>query len=80
MVPRKNGHHFADDIFKHILLYGIAVFWFKFSDVKGPTDKPAVVQIMACHQTGNKPLSYQWGLSLLMNILGLAELIDVCDG
>ena len=57
----KNGHHFADNIFKHIFLnenIRIAIqISLKFVP-EGPVDnKSALVQVMAWRRTGDKPLS-----------------------
>ena len=49
--PEQNGRHFADDIFKCIVLNEKYV-------PKGPIDlKRALVQVMAWRRTGDKPLS-----------------------
>ena len=45
--PRQNGSHFSDNIFKCI----------KFVPKASISNIPALVQIMAWHQVGNKPLS-----------------------
>ena len=51
--PEQSGHHFADDFFKLIF---INVFWLLFV-LKGTIDnKVALVQVMAWHRTGDKPL------------------------
>ena len=59
--PRQNGRHFADDTFKYIFLNENIIISAKISlqfVPKGPIDNiPALVQIMAWHQPGNKPLS-----------------------
>ena len=58
--PRQNGHHIADDIFK-------CIFWNendripiqispKFIPMSPIDNKPALVQVMAWRQTGDKPL------------------------
>ena len=54
-------HHFAENIFKSIFLnencYILIKIWLKFV-TKGSFDKkPALVQIMTCRQTVDKPLS-----------------------
>ena len=60
---RKNGHHFADDIFKLIFLYekgfNLIQMSLKFSPDSPNTcnNKPSLVQIMAWHQKGARPLS-----------------------
>ena len=59
--PRQNGHHFADDIFKWILLNENVWIPSKISlkfVPQGPINNiPALVQIMAWRQPGDKPLS-----------------------
>ena len=59
--PKQNGCHFADDKFKCIFLNEIVWISITLSlkfDPKGPTNIiPALVQIMAWHPPGNKPLS-----------------------
>ena len=59
--PRQNGRNFADDIFKWIFLnenVWIPIkIWLKFVP-QGPINNiPALVQIMAWRQPGDKPLS-----------------------
>ena len=58
---RQNGRHFADDVFKYIFLNGNLWISIKISlkfVPKGPINNiPALVQIMAWRQTGDKPLS-----------------------
>ena len=70
--PRQNGPHFADAIFKGILLKENAWILIKFSlkfVPKGPINNiPALVQIMAWRQPGDKPLSEPMVVSLLMHI------------
>ena len=58
---RRNGLHFPDDIFKYIFLnenmYILIKIPLKFV-LKGPINNiPALVQIMAWHRPGDKPLS-----------------------
>ena len=59
---RQNGWHFPDDIFKCIFLnknvqISIKIL-LKFVPSHGPINNiPSLVQIMACHQPGDKPLS-----------------------
>ena len=69
---RQNGRHFADDIFKRILLNENV--WIpnkilhKFVP-KGPINNiPSLVQIMAWCQPGDKPLSEPIMLGLLMHL------------
>ena len=53
--PRHNGCHFPDDIFKLIFLY--QNFPISNKNPQGPINNiPAMVQIMAWHWIGNKPL------------------------
>ena len=59
--PRQNGRHFQDDIFKCIFLnenLWISIqISLKFVP-KGPINNiPALVQVMAWHRSGDKPLS-----------------------
>ena len=55
MRPRQNGHHFADNIFKFILLYAIFVSNFTEMYSHGWNyEKTTTVYIMACHWTGDK--------------------------
>ena len=59
--PRKNGCHFADNIFKCIFqnenVWILTKISLKFVP-KGPINKiPALVQVMAWCRPGNKPLS-----------------------
>ena len=58
---RQNGRHFPDNIFKCIFLnenvWILNTIWLKFVP-KGPIDNnTALVQKMALHQSGDKPLS-----------------------
>ena len=59
--PRQNGRHFPDDIFKLIFLNENVWIFIKISlkfVPNGPIDNiPALVQIMAWHRPGDKPLS-----------------------
>ena len=59
--PRRNRRHFADDIFKCILLNENVLISIKISlkfSPNGPINNiPALVQIMAWHRPGDKPLS-----------------------
>ena len=59
--PRQNGHHFADDTFKHIFLNENVCISIEISLKFVPKDQmnnmPALVQIMAWRRTGDKPLS-----------------------
>ena len=70
--PRKNGHHFSDDIFKCIFLNENVWILIKISlqfVPKGPVNNiPALVQIMAWHQLDDKPLSEPMVVRLSRNI------------
>ena len=60
-LPRQNGHQFAEDISRCILVNEKYCILNKISlkfAPKGPIDnKPALVQIMAWRRIGDKPLS-----------------------
>ena len=63
--PKLNGSHIADDIFKFIffmekmLYFGSSFIAFY---ARGPVNyKSALVQAMACHWTGGKPLPQKMG-------------------
>ena len=70
--PRQNGRHFADDIFKCILLNENVWITIKNSlnvVPKGPINNiPALVQIMAWRRPGDKPLSEPMLVSLPTHI------------
>ena len=70
--PRQNGRHFADDIFNCIFSNENAWIPIKISlkfVPQGPNNNiPALVQIMACHRPGNKPLSGPMMVRLPMHI------------
>ena len=70
--PRQNGRHFADDIFKCIFLNENAWISLKISLKFVPKVRinyiPALVQIMAWHRPGDKPLSEPMMVSLLTHI------------
>ena len=70
--PRQNGRHFPDDIFKRIFLNENEWILIKISlkfVPKGPiNNNPALVQIMAWRQSGDKPLSEPMMVSLLTHI------------
>ena len=70
--PRQNGRHFPDDIFKCIFLnesiWILIEISLKFVP-KGPINNiPALVQIMAWHRPGDKPLSEPILVCLLTHI------------
>ena len=72
MRPRQNGRHFPDAIFKCIFLnenVSISIkIPLKFVP-KGPINNiPALVQIMAWHRSGDKPLSEPMMVSILTHI------------
>ena len=70
--PRQDGCHFADDIFMCIFVNENCCILIKFSLKyvrKGPIDNnPALVQIMAWHWSGDKPLSEPMMVILLMHL------------
>ena len=71
-LPGRNGHHFADDIFRCILVnekfYILINISLNFVP-KGPIDNnPALVEIMAWCRPGDKPLSEPMMVNLLMSI------------
>ena len=70
--PRQNGRRFTDDTFKRIFLNENIRITIKISlqfAPKGPINNiPALVQIMAWRQSGDKPLSEPMMVSLLSHI------------
>ena len=70
--PRQDGRHFTDDNFKSIFLNENVFIWFKFSLKFVPKVRmnniPALVQLMACCRSGDKPLSEPVMVSLLTHI------------
>ena len=72
LKPRQNGRHFADDIFKCILLN--ENIWITINNSlkfvpKGPINNiPPLVQIMAWRRPGDKPLFEPMMVSLLTHI------------
>ena len=70
--PRQNERHFADDTFNRIFLNENVRISIKISlkfVPKGPiNNNPALVQIMACRRSGDKPLSEPMMVSLLTHI------------
>ena len=64
--PEQHGCCFADNIFKFIFLYENCWIWFKILLTKH--NKWALVQIMAWHLTGDKPLSEPTMFNLLIHI------------
>ena len=70
--PRQNGRHFADNIFKCILLNENVWIPIKISlnfFTKGPINNiPSLVQIMVWRRPGAKPLSEPMMVSLLTHI------------
>ena len=72
MRPRQNGRHFPDNIFKCIFLN--ANLWISINISlnfvpKGQIDNTlALVQIMAWHRPGDKPLSEPMTVSFLIHI------------
>ena len=69
---RQNCHHFTVDIFKCIFLnenvWISQKIWVKFVTKVQIKNIPALVQIMAWHRQGDKPLSEPMMVSLLMYI------------
>ena len=67
--PRQNVHYFAEDTFKCIFLnenVGILIkISLKFVPMGPTNDIPALVQMMAWHPSGNKPLSEPMMVSLM---------------
>ena len=72
LSPRQNGRHFPDDIFKRIFLNKNVWILIKISlkfVPKGPINNiKALVQIMAWHRPGDKPLSEPMMVKLLTHI------------
>ena len=72
MRLRQNGSHFADDLFKYIFLNENVWIWnkilLKFVSKGSINNIPALVQIRAWHRPGDKPLSEQMVVRLLMYI------------
>ena len=70
--PRQNGCHFADATFNRIFVNENVLILIKFSlkfVPKGPINNiPALVQMMACRRSGDKPLSETVVVSLLTHI------------
>ena len=70
--PRQNGRRFADDTFKRIFLNENVKITIKISlkfVPNGPINNNlALVQIMACRRSGDKPLSEPMMASLLTHI------------
>ena len=60
LKPKQNVWHFADDIFKCVFMNEIFVLWFEFHwswFLQGQIyNKSALVQVMARHRKGDKPL------------------------
>ena len=69
--PRQNGRQFPDDIFKCIFLdkniWNLIKILLKFVPKVPVNNIPALVQIMAWHRQGDKPLSEPLLVSLLMH-------------
>ena len=81
--PRQNGHCFTDNTFKRIFLNENVRISIKISlkfVPKGPiNNNPALVQIMAWRQSGDKPLSEPMVVSLLTHICNTRpQLVQVC--
>ena len=69
---RQDGHHFPDDIFKWIFLNENVWILIKISLKFVPwgqiNNNPALVQMMAWHRPGDKPLSKPMMVTLLTHI------------
>ena len=66
--PRQDSHHFAEDIFKYIFFNENVFISIKIS-LKDPINNiPALVQIMAWYQQGDKPLPEPMMIILLTHI------------
>ena len=70
--PRQNGRHFTDDTFKRIFLNeNVCIsleISLKFVPMGPINNMPALVQKMAWHRPGDKPLSFPMMVSLPMHI------------
>ena len=70
--PRQNGRRFADDTFKRIFLNENTIISIMVSHEFVPkgamNNNPALVQIMAWHRSGDKPLPEPMVVSLLTHI------------
>ena len=67
--PRQNGRHFPDDMFKWIFFVWILIkISLKFLPEGLTNNITALVQIMAWHRSGNKPLSEPMMVSLPIHI------------
>ena len=70
--PGQNGRRFTDDTFKRIFVNDNVRISIKISlkfVPKGPiNNNPALVQIMACRRSGDKPLSDPMMVSSLTHI------------
>ena len=68
--PRQNGRHFRDNTFKSIFLTENIRISLKSLSLRGTpiNNIPPLVQIMAWHWSGAKPLSKQMMVRLLMHI------------
>ena len=83
--PRQNGHHFADSIFKCILLNGNVWISINISQKivsKGQINNvPTLVQILAWRRLGNKPLSEPMMVIFLMHIcITMPQWVNSCSG
>ena len=71
LKPRQNGHHSTDDTFNCIFLNENVWIEIKISlkfFPKGPNNILALVKIMAWCRLGNKPISEQMMVGLLMHV------------
>ena len=81
--PKQNGPHFADDTFKCIFLNEYVKISIgnsrKFVPKCPMNNIPVLVQIMAWHRPGDKPLSESMMVSLLMYIcVTRPQWVNVC--
>ena len=65
---RQNGHHFPDDIFLNENAWILIKISFKFVPRCPINNIPILVQIIAWHRPGDKPISEPGTVSLLMHI------------
>ena len=83
--PRQNGRHFPDYIFKCIFLnenvWNSTKISLNFVPKSPINSIPALVQTMAWHRPGDKPLSEPMMVSLLTHIcVSRPQWVDVSDG
>ena len=70
--PRQHGRHFPDDIFKWIFrnenVWILLKISLKFAPKGWINNIPALVQLMACHRPGDKPISEPMMVNLQTHI------------